>query len=212
MTLFARDVSVRQILAEWELVGGTRIVNPDGAPGLLLTLDLADVPEARALATVLRTASGYLATARSEPSGTASQFARIIIMPAGAGMASLTRDGAQPSATELPTRPATLQVQRRVMADGRVVSFMENPDRPGDVSLVDDGQDAQPPAAVAAPAPLSQRLLQGQASADPYQLDPAGSRGPGIQTPQAPQTIPGAGGTAVRPGTVVPAPRKPPGI
>ena len=44
VSLSARDVTLRQILVEWERVGGTRIVNRDRVPGALLTIEFVDVP------------------------------------------------------------------------------------------------------------------------------------------------------------------------
>jgi len=224
--LLARDVPLRQILAEWERVGGTRIVNRDGVPGSLLTLDLVDVPEAHALATLLRTVAGYLATARTEPSEAPSQFARIIIMPGASSpaVASLTREGAQPSVTTPPAGSERPQMQRRVMSDGRVVSFVENPDRPGDISVADDEQDAQPPpddapVMMRVPAQFPQRVPpgqppgnpQGQAAANPFQGDPPGVQGSGNQTEPSMRTVPSVVGTATKPGTVIPgAPAAPP--
>jgi len=224
--LFARDVPLRQILAEWERVGGTRIVNRDGVPGSLVTLDLVNVPEARALAILLRPVAGYLATVRSAQSDAASQFARIIIMPGAASpaVASLPSVGAQPpaAANAGTGRP---QVQRRVMSDGRVVSFVENPDRPGDISVIDEEQDTPPPSGVngvqnmRVPGQMPQRLPPGQTSADPYQLEPTGGQGSGSLSPPGTTPVPSVSGTAAKPGTVIPGPKpapqappKPPGI
>ena len=52
VTLVAQDVTVRQILAEWARIGGTKIVNGDKLIGPPLTLELHDVPEGKALETV----------------------------------------------------------------------------------------------------------------------------------------------------------------
>jgi len=209
--LLARDVPLPQILAEWERVGGTRIVNRDGTPGSLVTLDLVDVPEARALATLLRPVAGYLATARSVPSETASQFARIIIMPGAASpaVASLTREGAQPLVTTPSVGPGGTQIQRRVMPDGRVVNFMEDPQRPVEISVADDEQDAQPPPVEApvmmmrAPGQMPQFLPpgqppgspQGQAPAVPFQANPPGVQRSGNPRPPTMGTVPSVPGT-----------------
>jgi hypothetical protein len=81
VTLVAQDVPLRKILAEWERVGGTSVVNWNAAPGVSVTLDLADVPETRALASLLQQAAGYLASERSDPAETSSRFRRIVFMP-----------------------------------------------------------------------------------------------------------------------------------
>jgi hypothetical protein len=82
VTLVAKDVTVRQILAEWARVGETRIVNGERVSGGPVSLELIDVPEKQALDVVLRTISGYLAAARQAPSPTTSRYDRILVLPA----------------------------------------------------------------------------------------------------------------------------------
>lgn len=77
----AKDATVRQIMAEWARVGQTRIVNAERITGAPLTLYLVQVPEAEALAIVLRSVSGYLAAPRAMADPNASQFDRILVMP-----------------------------------------------------------------------------------------------------------------------------------
>src|SRR5512142_1819437 len=67
VSLVAKDATVRQILAEWARVGQTRIVNGERVPGGPITIELHDVSEARALDTILRTVSGYMAAPRESP-------------------------------------------------------------------------------------------------------------------------------------------------
>jgi hypothetical protein len=64
VTLVATDVTVRQILAEWARIGQTKIVNGDKLFGPPVTLELHDVPEGKALETVLRSAAGYVVAPR----------------------------------------------------------------------------------------------------------------------------------------------------
>ena len=64
VTLIAHDVTVREILAEWARVGQARIVNGEKLTGGPVTIELTDVPEARALDTVLRSAAGYVMAPR----------------------------------------------------------------------------------------------------------------------------------------------------
>src|SRR5919197_1488249 len=59
-TVIAKDVTLRQILAEWARVGNTRIVNAEKLAGGPMTLELVDVPEKEALDILLRTAAGYM--------------------------------------------------------------------------------------------------------------------------------------------------------
>jgi hypothetical protein len=81
VTIVAQDVPVRQILDEWGRVGQTQVVGAERLTGAPVTLELLDVPEGRALETLLRSASGYIAKPRSGTAGTSS-YDRILIMPA----------------------------------------------------------------------------------------------------------------------------------
>ncbi len=95
VTLVAENVTVRQILDEWALVGKTRIVNAEKLAESLISLELIDVPEAEALATVLRSASGYLAAPRPSDSAGPSRFDRILILA--------TSSAPPPAPPEMPT-------------------------------------------------------------------------------------------------------------
>jgi hypothetical protein len=81
VSLTATNASLRQILAEWERVGQTRIVNADRVSAEPLTLQFADLSEEQALAVLLRSVSGYLAAPRANPIAAASRFDRIMVMP-----------------------------------------------------------------------------------------------------------------------------------
>jgi hypothetical protein len=80
VTIVAQDVSLRQILDEWGRVGQTKIVGAERLTGPVITLELRDVPESRALEALLRSASGYIAKPRSGTVGT-STYDSILIMP-----------------------------------------------------------------------------------------------------------------------------------
>jgi hypothetical protein len=80
VTLVAHDVTVREILAEWARVGQAKIVNGEKLTGGPVTIELTDVPEARALDTVLRSAAGYVMAPRSAGAPGASQYDRILIL------------------------------------------------------------------------------------------------------------------------------------
>ena len=58
VTLVAKNATIRQILAEWERVGQTKVVNGDRLPGGLLNLELTNMPEQQALDIILRSVSG----------------------------------------------------------------------------------------------------------------------------------------------------------
>ena len=79
-TIIAKDVPVRQILAEWAKVGDTKLVNAEKMMGGPVTLELIDVPEKEALDILLRTAAGYIAAPRPANLAGASQFDRVIIL------------------------------------------------------------------------------------------------------------------------------------
>jgi hypothetical protein len=80
VTLFAQDATVREILSEWARVGQTRIVNAEKVTGVPLTLELRDVPEAQALDTILRSASGHVLVPRSAGTTGPSVYDRIMIL------------------------------------------------------------------------------------------------------------------------------------
>jgi len=80
VTIVAQDVTIRQILDEWGRVGQTKVVGAERLTGPAVTLELHDVPEGRALESLLRSASGYIAKPRSGTAG-ASSYDRILIMP-----------------------------------------------------------------------------------------------------------------------------------
>jgi hypothetical protein len=83
VTLVAQDVTLKQILDEWARVGQTTVVGAERLVGSTVTLELHDVPETRALETLLRTASGYIAKPRAVAAlmTGASSYDRILIMP-----------------------------------------------------------------------------------------------------------------------------------
>jgi hypothetical protein len=83
VTLVAKDATVRQILAEWERVGQTRVINAERIVGGPLTLEMTDVPEQKALDVLLRSVSGVVLLPRATI-GNLSGFERIIVMPPSA--------------------------------------------------------------------------------------------------------------------------------
>ena len=81
VTLRAQNAPLRAILAEWARLGGATVVNGDRVVGAPLTLELNAVPEAQALAILLRNVSGYLAAARAAGTPGVSMYDRILILP-----------------------------------------------------------------------------------------------------------------------------------
>jgi hypothetical protein len=109
VTLIARDVPVRQILAEWARIGQTRIVNGEKLTGPPVTLELRDVSEAQALEAVLRSASGYVLAQRSAANPGTSVYDRIMILAtsrppvvAEAAPAPFVRPLPQPQVAQMP--------------------------------------------------------------------------------------------------------------
>jgi hypothetical protein len=102
VTIVAQDVSVKQILDEWSRVGQTRIVGAERLPITPITLELRDVAEGRALESLLRSASGYIAKPRVLAPGMtgASTIDCVLIMPASRPPSTTT---APPSFNTRPT-------------------------------------------------------------------------------------------------------------
>ncbi len=97
VSVSATDATIGQILGEWARVGQTRIVNIERLPAAPISLQLDDVPEAQALDTVLRSASGYLAAPRAVPVPNASAYDRIFVLANSAGTPSRPASVASPS-------------------------------------------------------------------------------------------------------------------
>lgn len=89
-TIIAKDVPVRQILAEWAKVGDTKITHGEKVPGGPVTLELIDVPEKEALDVLLRTAAGYIAAPRPANLAGASQYDRVIVLATSRAPAATT--------------------------------------------------------------------------------------------------------------------------
>jgi hypothetical protein len=221
VTLSAQDVPLRQILAEWERIGGLRIINRDRVPGATVTIELTDFPEEKAIETLLRPAAGFVAVVwAGQPAG-ASIYSRIIVMP-GTAAPLLASVGGASSQGAGAARPQP-QVQRRVLPDGRVINLIENANRPGDMTIVEDdddpGTDVGTPAPMPRPpfgAPMRPGQPPGTATGgDPDQTDDQ----PPVQTPSTLPTVPAR--TLPAPGmlpaakpatgqTMPPGPPKPP--
>ena len=80
VTILATETLISDILAEWGRVGDTAIIDDNALPDRTVTLLLVDVPEAKALRTLLRTASGYMAVPRAAMRAGVSRFDRILIL------------------------------------------------------------------------------------------------------------------------------------
>jgi len=109
VTLQATNVPVRQVLAEWARVGGTKVVGGERLGGTPLTLSLESVPEAKALDIVLRGAAGYMAAARSVPGSGRSGYDRILVLATStppAGGTTTAGAGGRPAPRPFGVPPA----------------------------------------------------------------------------------------------------------
>jgi hypothetical protein len=128
--LAANRATVGQILAEWARAGGTRIVNGDIA-SQPLTLEMSGVPEIQALDIVLRSAGGFIATARTaerDAGPNVSRFGQITVLARGSAPAVAVRpaetDPQPPSAPPAFTPPpifAASGARRIIGPDGQPV-------------------------------------------------------------------------------------------
>ena len=110
VTVIAKDVPLRQILAEWSRVGNTRMVNADKLAGPPLTLQLVDVPEKEALDILLRSAAGYMTAPREAVVPGASLYDRVIILATSRPPAATIGPSPSPF-NNRPAMPASLPPQ-----------------------------------------------------------------------------------------------------
>ncbi len=222
VTLVAKDVTARQILAEWARVGKTKVVNGERVPGPPLTLELVNVPEARALDTVLRSVSGFMAAHRAVPDPEASVYDRILVMPTTAPSAAATAMAQRPSPSPQQFR---LQQPGFMRGPGAVVSTPPDQDETDEEAADDEPADdpdedpAEPARPPNAPAGLRQPGMVPTTvpphPIDPYQGDgntPADVlNGTRVQGLAPGVSVPGVAVPNPMPATpVIPPPPKPP--
>jgi hypothetical protein len=189
VTLVARDVPVRQILAEWARIGDTRIVNGDKLVGPPLTLELVDYPEGRALDLILRQAAGYMAAPRPANAPGASLYDRIMILPTSR----------PPAVTAVATPPP---YNRNFMPQPMPQPVEDDDREPGDQGPV------PPPGIVPQGSPFpGQPPLPGAQQGQPQQQPVFTAPRPGMMPPA---TQPGVPNPYAPPGTQ-PQPRRPGG-
>ncbi len=123
VSLDATAVPVRTILVEWAKLGGTKVIGGERITGSPLTLQLENVPEARALEIVLRSVAGYMAAPRSATATPgASMYDRILVLatsaapaPAAAATRPTPNQGGVPGSTRfVPSRQPVRQVENDV--------------------------------------------------------------------------------------------------
>jgi len=82
VTLVADKVSLRDILAEWTRLGGSRFINAERLPATPLSLPVRfeNEPETAVLAALLRSASGYIVSPRLEGQPGTSRIGAVYIV------------------------------------------------------------------------------------------------------------------------------------
>jgi hypothetical protein len=109
-TVIAKDVTLREILAEWARVGNTRIVNGDKLAGGPISMELVDVPEKEALDILLRSAAGYMTGPRPAGVAGASLYDRVMILatsrpPASTGVSAPPSPFNRTAIPQMPPQP-----------------------------------------------------------------------------------------------------------
>lgn len=186
VSVSARNVPLRTILQEWSRVGRTTIVNAERVTGAPVTIELSNVPEQEALATLLRGVTGYIVGARQVLATGPSSFDRIMIMPGTATVAA--RSSAPPPPPAPPPSPITFV-----------------PGQPDD-----DPQDAA--AARVTAQQLQNQIRESNARAAANRVEPEGDAPARPPTTPAPTATPGNpffSGVSGRPGEVTPVPQQP---
>lgn len=183
VTLLARDVSVRQILAEWAKVGGTQIVNLERVSGVPVTLQLEGVSERQALEAILRSVAGYVAAPRRPEHPGRSIYDRILVLAVSTPPAVSARPASSPPAFPPP---------REVTAPLPPGPLFPTPVDDVDADADDDANLTPRPGVLTPGMPVAPISPATPGAAQPVPRSPA--------TP---------GGTSV-PGVVVPVPPQPP--
>jgi hypothetical protein len=145
VTIVASDVTVREILAEWERIGRTAISNLDKLKGPRVTLELHEVPEAAALAVLLRSVGGYVALPRTAPTSTGSVFQSILILPSSSSPAPPVPVTARAPSPGVPLTPAQFPLATRS------APALPSPLPPGDPVALNGGRVVASPANVGSP-------------------------------------------------------------
>ena len=120
VSIDAKSVPARQILAEWARVGGTRVVGGEKVTGAPLTLKFANLPERQALDIILRNVAGYMAAPRrAAATPGASAYDRILILATTSAPATAAATPARgntntnatrmPNGRPMPPRPPNMQ-------------------------------------------------------------------------------------------------------
>ena len=116
VTIVADQVPVSRIMSEWARVGQTRIVNGEKL-FMMVSLEVIDWPEKKALDLVLRSASGYMVAERPSAAAGASAFDRIMILPFSKGPVNTMPAATTPA----PFAPRPMPQQENIDDEQNVV-------------------------------------------------------------------------------------------
>jgi hypothetical protein len=184
VTLMADDVPLSLILAEWARIGQTKIVNGEKLT-TLVTLQLVDTPERKALDIVLRTASGYMAAERATSIAQASVFDRIMILPTSrppvnTGPINTPPPPFVPRPVPAPPIP-DLDEEERIAPPGMASQPMPGMPQPGPQTNQPTmpGQVPNAPLTAPRPGPLPQPVPQQPVPFGTPPKPPGGGGGPG---------------------------------
>jgi hypothetical protein len=193
-TLIATDVPVRQILAEWARIGGTKVVNGERVLGPNLTLQLIDRPEREVLDAVLRTVAGYVAAPRGTAAANLSVYDRILILPTSQAPAYNPAAVSTPTFTP-PPRPVPMpdddpvEQPNVVMPPNMPPGAVPQPQQPGAQTAPGMPQTLPRPGMLPPPAPGTPNIYNPNAPG----VRPGGTLPPGVKPP-------GGGGPGGTPG------------
>lgn len=218
VTLQATNAPVRQILAEWARVGGTRVVGGERVAGAPLTLSLEGVPEAKALDIVLRGAAGYVAAARSVPGAGRSSYDRILVLatstpPAGGG--STAAAGNRPATRAFGVPPTVEPPDTSDIGVGEPEPAAEMPQVNPFANAFGQPGTAQPfgqPPANPFGQPIPQNPFGQAMPQNPFGQPLQPQTGQGIFTPVQPQSQPNFGVVGSPTPGVVQQPAGQPGV
>jgi hypothetical protein len=229
VTLKVQNAPVRQILAEWARIGGTRIINGDRVTGAPVTLELTNVPERQALDIVLRSVAGYMLATRATGSSGASTFDRILILPTStpprnpppaAAARTLTPPAARPivippGAPGMPVTPPTDDADQGAPDE---IASEDGTDQPAVVGApprpIQLPRNVIPPRGVVSVAPRPPQapdglppIVQPQPETAP-EADTGAPQGGGV-TPMPGNPFGVPFGSSSRPGVIAPVPQQP---
>jgi len=197
VTMSVQNAPLRTVLAEWARLGGTTMVNAERVTGAPVTLELNAVPEAQALAVLLRSVAGYMAATRASDTPGVSVYDRILILPTSTG-------------PRTPPPAAGFQTPRPPLVRQPPIQPQPDPDEPLDEP--DEPDDAQPVNPLLRPGVQPGRpqvFPQPTPNVSPDQDDPGD-----VPDDAADQSRPQPGnpfgipaGATSRPGVVTPVPR-----